>query len=131
VQTRLVLACTFSLHDMLAQYNLLLAAHCAPALEGNRPQTKWSGRFFSMLQRSQRHGIGTVSMPRHIGEVVCTRFAAKRPRLQIAKMVRVGWLATADEARLLSDRAKVLPGCDNAVEKNTLLAWETGNLRLS
>ena len=26
---------TFSLHDMRAQYNLLLAAHCAPAREGN------------------------------------------------------------------------------------------------
>src|SRR5437868_977554 len=30
VKARLALACTFSLHDMLAQYNLLLAALCAP-----------------------------------------------------------------------------------------------------
>src|SRR5262245_19043981 len=30
-------------------------------------------------------------------------------RLQIAKMMRVGWPATADEARLLGDIAKMLP----------------------
>ena len=35
--------------------------------------------------------------------------AAERARLQVAKVMRVGWLATADEARLLGDRAKVLP----------------------
>src|SRR5262249_32850498 len=35
--------------------------------------------------------------------------AAERARLQVAKMMRVGWLATADEARLLGDIAKVLP----------------------
>jgi hypothetical protein len=34
--------------------------------------------------------------------------AAERARLQIAKMMRVGWLATADEAWLFSNRAKVL-----------------------
>src|SRR5262249_41852833 len=35
--------------------------------------------------------------------------AAERARLQIAKMMRVGWPATADKARLLGDIAKVLP----------------------
>src|SRR5262245_30064046 len=35
--------------------------------------------------------------------------AAERARLQVAKMVRVGWPATADEARLLGDIAKMLP----------------------
>jgi len=33
---------------------------------------------------------------------------AERARLQVAKMMRVGWPATADEARLLGDIAKVL-----------------------
>ena len=31
--------------------------------------------------------------------------AAERARLQVANMMRVGWLATADEAWLLGDRA--------------------------
>ena len=35
--------------------------------------------------------------------------AAERARLQVAKMMRVGWPATADEARLLGDIAQVLP----------------------
>ena len=35
--------------------------------------------------------------------------AAERARLRVAKMMRVGWPATADEARLLGDIAKVLP----------------------
>jgi hypothetical protein len=35
--------------------------------------------------------------------------AAERARLQVAKMMRVGWPATADEARLLGDMAKMLP----------------------
>jgi len=34
--------------------------------------------------------------------------AAERARLEVAKMMRVGWPATADEARLLGDIAKVL-----------------------
>ena len=33
---------------------------------------------------------------------------AERARLQVAKMMRVGWSAAADEARLLGDIAKVL-----------------------
>ena len=33
--------------------------------------------------------------------------AAERPRLQVAKMMRVGWFAAADQARLLGDKAKV------------------------
>ena len=36
-------------------------------------------------------------------------FAAERPRLQVAKMMRIGLFAAADEARLLSDITKVLP----------------------
>jgi hypothetical protein len=35
--------------------------------------------------------------------------AAECARLQVTKMMRVGWLAAADEARLLGDIAKVLP----------------------
>jgi len=35
-------------------------------------------------------------------------FAAERARLQVAQVVRVGWLAAADEAGLLPDKAKVL-----------------------
>ena len=35
--------------------------------------------------------------------------AAERARLQVAQVMRVGGLATADEAWLLGDRAKVLP----------------------
>src|SRR5262249_3773406 len=34
--------------------------------------------------------------------------AAERARLKIAKMMRVGWPAAADEARLLGDITKVL-----------------------
>src|SRR5262249_61228855 len=34
--------------------------------------------------------------------------AAERARLQVAKMMRVGWPATADKARLFGDIAKVL-----------------------
>ena len=36
-------------------------------------------------------------------------FAAKCPRLQVAKMMRIGLLAAADETRLLGNVAKVLP----------------------
>src|SRR5262252_10371555 len=36
-------------------------------------------------------------------------FAAERPRLQVAKMMRIGLFAAADEARLLGDITKVLP----------------------
>ena len=35
--------------------------------------------------------------------------AAERPWLREAQMVRVGWLAATDEARLLGDISKVLP----------------------
>src|SRR6266487_1565401 len=41
------------------------------------------------------------------GEFVA-RFAAERPRLQVAKMMRIGLFATADETRLLGDITKVL-----------------------
>ena len=36
-------------------------------------------------------------------------FAAERPRLQVAKMMRIGLFAAADEARLLRNITKVLP----------------------
>src|SRR5262245_39433321 len=36
-------------------------------------------------------------------------FAAERPRLQVAKMMRIGLFAAADETRLLGDITKVLP----------------------
>ena len=36
-------------------------------------------------------------------------FAAERPRLQVAKMMRIGLFAAADETRLLANIAKVLP----------------------
>jgi hypothetical protein len=35
--------------------------------------------------------------------------AAERAWLQVAQVMRIGWLATADQAWLLGDRAKVLP----------------------
>src|SRR5262245_25046963 len=35
-------------------------------------------------------------------------FAAERPRLQVAKMMRIGLFAAADETRLLGDITKVL-----------------------
>src|SRR5215475_9279622 len=41
------------------------------------------------------------------GEFVA-RFAAERPRLQVAKMMRIGLFAAANEARLLGDKTKVL-----------------------
>ena len=42
------------------------------------------------------------------GEFIA-HFAAESPRLQVAKMMRIGLLAAADEARLLGNIAKVLP----------------------
>src|SRR6516225_4595945 len=42
------------------------------------------------------------------GEFVA-RFAAERPWLQVAKMMRVGLFAAADETRLLGNIAKMLP----------------------
>ena len=42
------------------------------------------------------------------GEFVA-RFAAERPRLQVAKMMRIGLFAAADETGLLSNITKVLP----------------------
>src|SRR5262249_42311215 len=36
-------------------------------------------------------------------------FATERPRLQVAKMMRIGLFAAADETRLLGDITKVLP----------------------
>src|SRR5262249_40815811 len=42
------------------------------------------------------------------GEFV-TRFAAKRPRLQVAKMMRIRLVAGADETCLLGDITQVLP----------------------
>src|SRR5262249_42925873 len=42
------------------------------------------------------------------GEFVA-RFAAERPRLQIAKMMRIGLFAPADETCLLGDITQVLP----------------------
>src|SRR6516165_9645061 len=42
------------------------------------------------------------------GEFVA-RFAAERPRLQVAKMMRIGLFAAADQARLLGDKTQVLP----------------------
>src|SRR6516225_9644306 len=41
------------------------------------------------------------------GEFVAD-FAAERPRLQVAKMMRIGLFASADETRLLGDIPKVL-----------------------
>ena len=41
------------------------------------------------------------------GEFVA-RFAAERPRLQVAKMMRIGLFAAADETRLLGYITKVL-----------------------
>ena len=40
------------------------------------------------------------------------RFAAERPRLQVAKMMRIGLFAAADEARLLGDEGA--PDYDSA-----------------
>jgi len=45
------------------------------------------------------------------GEFVA-RFAAERPRLQVAKMMRIGLFAAADEARLLGDEGA--PDYDSA-----------------
>ena len=42
------------------------------------------------------------------GELIA-HFAAERPRLQVAKMMRIGLFAAADETRLLGNIAKVLP----------------------
>ena len=61
------------------------------------------------------------------GEFVA-HFAAERPRLQVAEMMRIGLFATADEARLLGNIAKVLavtmaPRCRMT---STLLSMPSG-----
>src|SRR5262245_406078 len=42
------------------------------------------------------------------GEFIA-RLAAERTRLEVAQVMRVGWLAPANQAWLLGDRAKVFP----------------------
>jgi hypothetical protein len=75
----------------------------------------------AMMDTAERHG-----------EFIA-RLAAERARLQVAKVMRIGWLAAADEAWLLGDGAKVLPVAvaTMKMKKSSLSAWETGNLRLS
>ena len=51
----------------------------------------------AMMDTAERHGEFIAGL------------AAERARLQVAQVMRVGWLAAADEAWLLGDRAKVLP----------------------
>jgi hypothetical protein len=51
----------------------------------------------AMMNTAERHGEFIAGL------------AAERARLQVAQVMRVGWLATADEAWLLGDTAKVLP----------------------
>ena len=56
-------------------------------------------------------------------------FAAERPRLQVAKMMRIGLFAAADETRLLANIAKVVPvaiapRCGN--DEHTLLSMPSG-----
>ena len=50
-----------------------------------------------MMDTAERHGELIAGL------------AAERARLQVTQVMRVGWLAPADEAWLLGDRAKVLP----------------------
>jgi hypothetical protein len=50
----------------------------------------------AMMETAERHGE-FIAGP-----------AAERARLQVAKMMRIRWLAAADEARLFGDVAKVL-----------------------
>jgi hypothetical protein len=58
--------------------------------------------------------------------------AAERARLQVANVVRVGWLATADQAGLLCDKAKVLPVAiaSGAAAASTLLSMPTDRSEL-
>src|SRR5262245_58166654 len=51
----------------------------------------------AMMDTAERHGEFIAGL------------AAERTRLQVAQVMRVRWLATADEAWLLGDSAKVLP----------------------
>jgi hypothetical protein len=51
----------------------------------------------AMMDTAERHGEFIAGL------------AAERARLQVAQVMRVGWLAAADEAWLLGDGAKVLP----------------------
>ena len=60
----------------------------------------------AMMRAAERHGEFIAG------------FAAERPRLQVAQMMRIGLFAAADEAWLFGDRAKVLavaiaPRCGN------------------
>jgi len=49
-----------------------------------------------MMDTAERHGEFIAGL------------ATERARLKVAQVMRVGWLATADEAWLFGDRAKVL-----------------------
>src|SRR5439155_12761610 len=51
----------------------------------------------AMMDTAERYGEFIASL------------AAERARLQVEKVMRIRWLAAADEAWLLGDRAKVLP----------------------
>src|SRR5262245_34528556 len=67
------------------------------------------------------------------------RLAAERPRLGVPKVMRVRWLAAADEAGLLSDVAQMLAvsvptRCSNRqdalVDASGLITSNPGSLRL-
>jgi len=51
------------------------------------------------------------------------RFAAERSRLQIAQVMRIRWLAAADQARLLGDMAKVIAAWSSDREHAMRRRW--------
>src|SRR5262245_13320677 len=57
----------------------------------------------AMMDTAERHGELIAGL------------AAERARLQVPQMVRVAWLAPADQAGLLGEQIEGAPGCGNAV----------------
>jgi hypothetical protein len=77
-----------------------------PASSARRTWTERPGA--SSCARSERDAPRDDEHGRAAPEFIAG-LAAERARLRVAQVMRVGWLATADEAWLLGDRAKVLP----------------------
>jgi hypothetical protein len=99
--------CGSSWRRALGLYPPLIDAGVFPQLAGH-PDRIDAGRLPpSSLVAGAMHRAMMNPTERY-GEFIAG-FAAERARLQITKMMRVRRPATADEAWLLGDRAKVLP----------------------
>jgi len=82
----------------------------SPEMTGDLNGVDAGGLPPRLLVAGAMDGAVMRAAERH-GEFVAD-FAAERPRLQVAKMMRIGLFAAADEARLLGDEGA--PDYDSA-----------------